>query len=362
MARQIADNLIYKAPKPLDERTYFLTLEAMYAYPEIYMYDGLIAFCAEDSNFYMYDSRIQITGEITTKWTKQDAAERLNLHFMKWGTSGFTYYGLAHDTYYPNLMLHKELSSFEHDGIRYIYDHTEDGIDLNGDECTYDVYVGKGVIFGGIVDDDITKERTTIVQRAMKISNTTFTATNKEYNYVFMPELSGADSLIVTFEYTADIPTYDASGLDDGTLGYCQETMLYYSYDKDRADSETLGKWAPLLSNGSTPWDVKLGMKIKEGVYVYKSSEYAKNIGIDPERAIRLDGITYTYNGTFTAPDYETVPVESEWYSYLAEVVEAGTSATDLKVVKKVVAVTKNEYVYKPFTYKVHNMTVTTLN
>lgn len=57
MARQIADNLIYKAPLPLDSRAQFDTLEHMNEYNTDFVPEGFITYCLEDKKNYKYNGR-----------------------------------------------------------------------------------------------------------------------------------------------------------------------------------------------------------------------------------------------------------------------------------------------------------------
>lgn len=57
MARQIADNLIYKAPLPLDNRAQFDTLEHMNEFNTEFIPEGFITYCLEDKKNYKYNGR-----------------------------------------------------------------------------------------------------------------------------------------------------------------------------------------------------------------------------------------------------------------------------------------------------------------
>ena len=67
MGIQVSDNFDHKSKKPLDARTSYTTLALMKAVTDANIYEGCIAYCAEDDKYYKFKSSNTVD-ETTGKW------------------------------------------------------------------------------------------------------------------------------------------------------------------------------------------------------------------------------------------------------------------------------------------------------
>lgn len=72
MASGLSDNFYLNAPKPIDRRGQFDTIEDMKNYKEFYIDDGRISYCKEDEKLYQFKSSNSVD-EITGRWRELSA-------------------------------------------------------------------------------------------------------------------------------------------------------------------------------------------------------------------------------------------------------------------------------------------------
>lgn len=144
MARQIADNLIYKAPKPLDERLYFATYDEMQAYPKDMLYDGAICYCddGDHQGWYTYTKWLPTRSDMI--WNQLEIryqADGLEKSFKKISdpvAAGYNY-NLLTSAYNNSVIKENPNCIIKLEDKKYVFERLEAGIDPDGNTCNWRV-------------------------------------------------------------------------------------------------------------------------------------------------------------------------------------------------------------------------------
>ena len=336
MARQIADNLIYKAPKPLDERTYFETFEAMGAYPEVYIPDGLRAFCKETNSTYIFNTKVASVDaddshDYVGKWRKIHDKQTTTLTVMPHSSA------VADNVYYVRSTVYDEALN-NHDVILknlsfdetldFEYLRSETDVDPDGNECTYDIYRSfdsAKTVTGEDEDDELRNFSVLFYKFSSTESEVSYLGEMVKIHYLVRVEQETVKNAIIAVTTKEDLKDISEVKCFDGVLGYVKNENAYYNWYSERTETEELGKWLKIETGGGGEGLVEahINWYSKSGTVAYDITETKdKDPVIDdlvehPEKYYFIDdGITFNYDETIDGKTISTGPVDTQYHYY----------------------------------------------
>lgn len=244
MARQIADNLSYKGPKPLDNRLVVEDLIDLANFNENFCYDGMKVYVARRSAFYVYDSRNENAGtsifdtDAVTKWRKGEDA----LHAKtEWKDSedilpegeGAPDIKMLEHKWYLELSRNKQ-TVLIFDNHAYSYITEVEGYNKDDEPCTYLIYQCTCTNVQTGLKPDTALD---FAARVLEISSETMYKTGIQYHYAYHRTVSmGGGSL----KYVSELPALADSSIGDTYALRAYKNVEYFRLTDEQFDA---GSW-----------------------------------------------------------------------------------------------------------------------